>query len=67
RTLAKSSPAIPISRSPRRLSAERIPVLRLEIWALSVMDGGGAVGELTAQEMALYDRLDPRLWRGCPE
>ncbi|CAN6371979.1 unnamed protein product [Urochloa humidicola] len=30
------------------------------------MDGNGAVGELTAQEMALYNRLDPHLGRQCP-
>ena len=52
----------PLSRSPRRLT--RIRVLRLGIRALAAMDGGGgggAEGELTAQETALYDR-QIRVW-----
>ena len=59
RTLPKP---LSLSRSPRRLT--RIRVLRLGIRALAAMDGGGgggAEGELTAQETALYDR-QIRVW-----
>jgi hypothetical protein len=57
--LCQNPSRCPLSRSPRRLT--RIRVLRLGFRALAAMDGGGAEGELTAQETALYDR-QIRVW-----